>query len=43
MKEQEETNLNTDAKGVRPKRNAPAVADPRNRDINAIDDDESNI
>ena len=43
MKDQEETNLNADAKEFRPKRNAAAITDARIRDINAIDDDESDI
>ena len=39
VKEQEETNLNTDAKEFWPRRNAAAIAGVRIRDINAIDDD----
>ena len=43
VKEQEETNLNVNAKEFRPRRNAAATADPRIPDINATNDDESNI
>ena len=43
VKEQEETNLNANAKEFWQKFNAAAIADVRNRDINAIDDDESDI
>ena len=43
MKDQEETNLNADAKEFRPRCNAAAITDARIRDVNAIDDDESDI
>ena len=43
VKEQEENNLNNDAKEFRPRRNAAAIADAQIQDINATDDDESNI
>ena len=43
MNEQEEVNWNADAKKFRPRRNVAAIADARIRDINAIDDDESDI
>ena len=39
-KEQEETNVNADAKEFRPRRNAAAIADGRIQDINATDDDD---
>ena len=41
MKEQKEANLKVDGKEFRPKRNAAATADARNRGINALDDDGS--
>ena len=43
VKEQEQTNLNADAKEFRPRHNAAATADAQIQDINATDDDESNI
>ena len=43
MKEEEKTNLNADKEEFRPKCNAAAIADARNRDINAIDNNESDI
>ena len=43
VKEEEQTNLNADAKEFRPRRNAAAIADAQIQDINATDDDESNI
>ena len=43
VKEQEETSLNFDARGLQPRSNVVAVVDARMTDINAIDDDESDI
>ena len=43
VKEREETKLNTNSKEFWPRRNAAAVADARIQDINATDDDESDI
>ena len=43
VKEQEETNLNANAKEFRQRCNAAAIADARIQDINASDDDESDI
>ena len=43
VKEQEETNMNVNAKEFRPIRNAAAIADTQVQDINATNDDESNI
>ena len=42
-KEQEETNLNVNAKEFRSRRNAAATTNARIQDINASNDDESNI
>ena len=43
VKEQEETNLNADAKEFQSRRNAAAVADERIQHSNATDDDESDV
>ena len=42
-KEQEETNLNVDAKEFRSRRNAAAIADAWIQAVNATNDDESDI
>ena len=41
-KEQEESNLNANAKEFWPRRNAAAIADAQIQNINATNDDESN-
>ena len=43
VKEQEETNLNTNAEELRQRRNAAAIADARIQDINASEEDECDI
>ena len=43
VKEQEVTNLNTDANELRPRHNAAAIADAQIQDINVTDDDGSDI
>ena len=43
VKEQQETNLNLDAKEFRPRRNAAAIVDARIQDVNATIDDERDI
>ena len=43
VKEEEETNLNANAKEFRPRRNVATVADARIGDINTIDDDENDL
>ena len=43
VKEQEETNLNADAKEFQSRRNAATVADERIQHSNATDDDKSDV